>query len=277
MSASSPAFQFYPRHYLGSARVAMMTLEEEGAYCRALFYCWTNETIPSDPERLARMIGKGCSTTVATTVATMFTPDPSDSNSLRHDRLDEERAKQAAWSEKSRMGGLKSAENKRIAQDGTRVVEPPSNQTSTGPVQPKGNIPSTSTFPSTSPSTTQSQSSENTNTGACAPTRATRKPREKFSIPSLEEVKVYISERGSKVDAEKWLNHYTSNGWMVGKNPMKDWKSSVRYWEKSEFSEGGNAKPRQESFHNLTEEEAQREADAFNSIRRAPSEEVRRE
>ena len=28
--------------------------------------------------------------------------------------------------------------------------------------------------------------------------------------------------------SEKWMDHYTSNGWMVGKTRMKEWKAAVR-------------------------------------------------
>ena len=64
----SPAFQFYPTDYLGSQRVQMMTLDEEGAYIRLLSYCWQHGTIPSDPAQAARLIGKGASTTLASTM-----------------------------------------------------------------------------------------------------------------------------------------------------------------------------------------------------------------
>lgn len=58
--------------------------------------------------------------------------------------------------------------------------------------------------------------------------------RKTFSPPTVEEVRKYIAERGSKVDAERFVDFYTANGWMVGKNKMKDWKASVRYWERNE-------------------------------------------
>ena len=47
----------------------------------------------------------------------------------------------------------------------------------------------------------------------------------------IEEVKKYCQERQNNVDPNKWIDHYTSNGWMVGKNKMKDWKAAVRTWE----------------------------------------------
>lgn len=53
----------------------------------------------------------------------------------------------------------------------------------------------------------------------------------KFSPPSLADVRAYCAERGNGVDPERWYNHYTANGWMVGKNKMKDWKAAVRTWE----------------------------------------------
>ena len=40
-----------------------------------------------------------------------------------------------------------------------------------------------------------------------------------------------MSEQGMNDIAENWLNHYEANGWMVGKNKMKDWKASVRTWK----------------------------------------------
>lgn len=52
-----------------------------------------------------------------------------------------------------------------------------------------------------------------------------------FVPPSLEEVSAYCRERGGKVDPVVWMDHYTSNGWKVGPNPMKDWKAACRTWE----------------------------------------------
>lgn len=53
----------------------------------------------------------------------------------------------------------------------------------------------------------------------------------RFVKPTVEEIKAYCEERKNSVDAEKFLNYYESNGWKVGKNPMKDWKAAVRTWE----------------------------------------------
>ena len=61
-------------------------------------------------------------------------------------------------------------------------------------------------------------------------------PQKQFTPPTLEEVQAYCMERKNNVDAERFIDYYTSNGWMVGKNKMKDWKSSVRTWERNGFS-----------------------------------------
>jgi len=61
-----------------------------------------------------------------------------------------------------------------------------------------------------------------------APQRVTR-----FQKPTLEEVKAYCQERNNFVDAEKWFDYYTANGWKVGKNSMKDWKATIRTWERN--------------------------------------------
>ena len=49
--------------------------------------------------------------------------------------------------------------------------------------------------------------------------------------PTGEEVAAYCRERQNSVDAQRFVDYYTSNGWKVGKNPMKDWRAAVRNWE----------------------------------------------
>ncbi len=111
-----------------------MSLEEEGAYIRLLCYCWKHGSIPAEPEQIARLIGKGASTTLATTLATIFEPDLQNGSRLIHQRLEEERQKQDEWRAKSAAGGRKSAELRQ--KHGSRVVEPP--------YQPKSNSSSSS-------------------------------------------------------------------------------------------------------------------------------------
>ncbi len=60
-----------------------------------------------------------------------------------------------------------------------------------------------------------------------------KKTASRFSPPSLDDVKAYCLERNNNVDAERFIDYYTANGWKVGKNSMKDWKAAVRNWEKT--------------------------------------------
>ncbi len=53
----------------------------------------------------------------------------------------------------------------------------------------------------------------------------------RFVEPTIDEVKTYCNQRDNRVDSMKFHNYYTSNGWMVGRNKMRDWKSAVRHWE----------------------------------------------
>lgn len=55
----------------------------------------------------------------------------------------------------------------------------------------------------------------------------------KFVPPTVEEVATYCKERNNRVDASRFVDFYTTKGWMVGKNKMKDWKSAVRTWERN--------------------------------------------
>jgi hypothetical protein len=58
----------------------------------------------------------------------------------------------------------------------------------------------------------------------------------RFTPPTVDEVAAYCKERGNGVDAQKFVDFYASKGWMVGKNSMKDWKASVRTWERGDSS-----------------------------------------
>lgn len=67
------------------------------------------------------------------------------------------------------------------------------------------------------------------------------KPSSRFTPPTLEEVKAYCLERKNNVDPERFIDYYTSNGWLVGKTKMRDWKAAVRTWEKNGYSNGNKS------------------------------------
>ena len=54
-----------------------------------------------------------------------------------------------------------------------------------------------------------------------------------FVKPTIIDIKEYCKERKNNVDAETFFDFYESKDWLIGKNKMKNWKASVRTWEKS--------------------------------------------
>jgi len=55
-----------------------------------------------------------------------------------------------------------------------------------------------------------------------------------FKKPSLDEVKNYCILRKNNIEAEAFIDFYSSKNFMIGKNKMKDWKACVRTWESRE-------------------------------------------
>ena len=54
----------------------------------------------------------------------------------------------------------------------------------------------------------------------------------RFTPPSVEEVDAYIKEMGYSFDANAFVDFYSSKGWRVGSQPMKDWKAACRTWQR---------------------------------------------
>lgn len=62
----------------------------------------------------------------------------------------------------------------------------------------------------------------------------------RFAPPSQGEVEGYALEiHMAKPECEKFINYYESNGWKVGRNPMKSWKAAMRNWKNNSY--GHNA------------------------------------
>ena len=75
--------------------------------------------------------------------------------------------------------------------------------------------------------------------------------KRRFTPPTPDQVIEYCKERENGVDPNRWFNYYTANGWKVGKNPMKDWKASVRTWEQTKSETWDVKKEDQSNFENL--------------------------
>ena len=53
----------------------------------------------------------------------------------------------------------------------------------------------------------------------------------RFTPPTLEMLKLQAAKIAlPEVEAEKFWNHYESNGWKVGRNPMRSWHAALTNW-----------------------------------------------
>ena len=66
------------------------------------------------------------------------------------------------------------------------------------------------------------------------------KRESRFVPPTLEEVKDYEAQKGYTFSAEKFWGYYESNGWRVGKNPMKSWHGACVTWQGKQNEENNN-------------------------------------
>lgn len=62
------------------------------------------------------------------------------------------------------------------------------------------------------------------------------KQKKKFQKPTIEELKKYCLESSLSVDYQYFYDYYESTGWMVGKKAMKDWKATLRNWNRKNKS-----------------------------------------
>lgn len=68
--------------------------------------------------------------------------------------------------------------------------------------------------------------------------------RPRFSPPSVEDVAAFCQEKGYMIDPERFVDYYSSNGWKVGKNPMRDWKAAVRAWSRRDSPKPATTEPK---------------------------------
>lgn len=80
-------------------------------------------------------------------------------------------------------------------------------------------------------------------------------PKPKFVKPTLHEVEGYCLERQNNVNPQRFLDYYDANGWKVGRNAMKDWKATIRTWEKNEVTSKNNGKQHNQTITTGTQEQ----------------------
>lgn len=92
--------------------------------------------------------------------------------------------------------------------------------------------------------------------GVKTPASATRQPaRARFVPPSPDDILNYMTDYAFKkgldtdpvIEAEKFFNHFTANGWLVGgRSKMRDWQAAAGNWllnAKTYKAPAGNSNP----------------------------------
>ncbi len=81
--------------------------------------------------------------------------------------------------------------------------------------------------------------------------RAGKDNNKRFVKPTIEEIEDYINEKGYQVDAHKFYDYYESNGWRVGRNPMRDFKAAIRNWSRNNLDRGNKKQDGFDAFADL--------------------------
>lgn len=247
-----PAFQFFPADWLSSQRVQMMTLEEEGAYIRLLCYCWSHGSIPDDPAKIARLLGKSVSTDVVTNVQRMFTVRCNDDSALTHERLELERERQKQRKLQTADAGRKSAQNRKNATKSQRESNGRSTSVATdveNPLQRESN-------PSSSSSTSVGEEVKKEN-----PPPAVGEAPVKH-----ETLLANCGQYGvTRECADSWWLANDAAGWLYRDRPLVNWLSSLKRfsnaWVNNESrreQQNQRPEPRQPKPTNTPEEEERR-------------------
>ena len=217
--SKAPAFQFYAGDYLASSRVQLMTLEEEGAYIRLLCHCWIAGSIPKDPAQIARLVGKGCSTTLASKLATMFTVK---GDSLTSDKMEEIRQARQEWIDKCKKGGRASAESRKTLKNNTEQVKGST----------KGSTKGSSTKTPSRVVDDYLQLNGNTSSS----TSSSNSLNNLGEIPSKQEVLNYAAQIGLvEWRAEDWWLDMEAKGWKSKGDEVVNWQAFLTrvktWWE----------------------------------------------
>lgn len=69
---------------------------------------------------------------------------------------------------------------------------------------------------------------------------SSEKKVKRFVKPTVDEIRAYINEKGYAFDAEAFYAFYESNGWKVGRNPMKNWRMACTTWSKNRNNQNNN-------------------------------------
>ena len=204
-----------------------LTTLEHGAYRLLIDACWCRGgTLPNDDGDLARIVHLQPQEWLAirSRIAAFFN---CDNGEWTHNRITREldRARANSESQKTRTEAARKALQKKhgiVTKTVTDIVTK-----STPPPPPPPPL-----------------------TSASAPSPAPERESGRFAPPSLESVKLNASKIGlPDTEAIKFHAYYESNGWRVGRNPMKSWQAAMIHW-RGNWQERNNGSKTQISVGN---------------------------
>mgnify|MGYP003341454535 FL=1 len=214
--AKDPAFLFYSSDFLSG--VQDLTMEERGQYITLL-------CLQHQKGHLTEKMIRLCCGNAAADVMAKFRQD--DEGLFFNQRLEDEVGKRKAHTEKQRaraIDGWKKRKNNNYDTDAAAST------TANATALPLEN------------------ENENRNENEIIVEDANEKKvtRKKFVKPDENDVynlmgelnaagKNFLTEDRLVNFARTFMDHYESNGWVVGKTPMKDWQSTVRNWMRKEW------------------------------------------
>lgn len=93
------------------------------------------------------------------------------------------------------------------------------------------------TNPTAKPTTNRQPTDNQPDTDKNVFKESKKKVRAAFRPPTVQEVSDYCRQRGNRVNAQKFVDHYEAAGWFRSRGvKLQDWKAAVRTWEDNEFS-----------------------------------------
>lgn len=193
--------------FLADPDFQLMTDAERGIYCSIIFYMYLNDgKILNDTARIKALTNS--SKDFEKNWKTVRKKFGEKNGYLTHRRVRKELAKAKRFIQHQRNAGLASAAAR----------------------QPRFNHGSTTVQPSLQPNKRkESKTKQKSNRG--------------FQPPTIQEISDYCKEKNIYVDPKDFIQFYSSKGWMVGKNKMKDWRSAVCRAVKWETNQGRQPKP----------------------------------
>ena len=218
-----PAFLFYSSDFISG--VQDLTMEERGQYITLL-------CLQHQKGHLTEKMIRLCCGNAAADVMAKFRQD--ENGLFFNERLETEREKRKAHGEKQRARAIDGWKKRKSNNCDTDAA---ASTTAYATAMPLENV----------------NENENINEVIVEDANEKKTVRKNFVKPDENQVYNYMGElnvTGSNFLTEEklitfartFMDHYQSNGWIVGKASMKDWQSTVRSWMRREWEKVKNQK-----------------------------------